>query len=212
METRVPAIHRAMRKTPRQRRSQAMVEVILEAAARVLAQTGWAKFTTNEVARIAGISVGSLYQYFPNKLALAEAIRKQHLDAVLEALDGSNATSLFGAISLQARVSSLINGIIAAHIVNPDLHRVLLDEVPLSGRSEQVEFERRYQENYRLIVAQAFGDSSPRIPVAAKVLASAVEGVVHDASRRGELSLPELQRELGMLVTAFLGGFSVHAV
>ena len=72
-----------MRKAPRQQRSRATVDVIVEAAARVLGRRGWARFTTNEIAAVAGVSVGSLYQYFPNKLAIAEAIRQRHLDEVL---------------------------------------------------------------------------------------------------------------------------------
>ena len=66
-----------------------MVATIVEAATRVLGQRGWQRFTTNEVAQVAGIGVGSLYRYFPNKLALAEAIRQRHLDAVLAALTPS---------------------------------------------------------------------------------------------------------------------------
>ncbi|MGO2347604.1 MAG: TetR/AcrR family transcriptional regulator, partial [Providencia sp.] len=69
-----------MRRAPSQNRSRMMVSVILESATRVLAETGWSKFTTNQVASIAGVSIGSLYQYYPNKLALAEAIRQQHLE------------------------------------------------------------------------------------------------------------------------------------
>ena len=62
------------RKAPRQQRSQAMVALILQAAARVLARDSLAGFNTNRVAEVAGISVGSLYQYFPNKSALVTAL------------------------------------------------------------------------------------------------------------------------------------------
>ena len=62
------------RKTPRQQRSQATVESILEAATRVLGRDSLAGFNTNRVAEVAGISVGSLYQYFPNKSALVTAL------------------------------------------------------------------------------------------------------------------------------------------
>jgi AcrR family transcriptional regulator len=58
------------RKRPRQSRSNALVAVILEAAAQVLAQQGAARFTTARVAERAGVSIGSLYQYFPNKAAI----------------------------------------------------------------------------------------------------------------------------------------------
>ncbi|WP_231638531.1 TetR/AcrR family transcriptional regulator [Pantoea sp. SM3] len=172
MNTRVTDASRSMRKAPRQRRSQVMVDVILQAAARVLAKSGWAKFNTNEVARIAGVSIGSLYQYFPNKLALAEAIRQQHLTAILQVLAGAVSEEDLFAL----RVERLIEGIIAAHLINPSLHRVLLDEVPLSERSAHEEFEQQYAEFYRQFVVKTMNTDSDRVSVVAIVLASAVEG------------------------------------
>jgi AcrR family transcriptional regulator len=62
------------RKMPLQKRSQAMVEIILEAATRVLAIESLAGFNTNRVAEVAGVSIGSLYQYFPNKSSLVSAL------------------------------------------------------------------------------------------------------------------------------------------
>jgi AcrR family transcriptional regulator len=75
------------RKQPRQARSAAMVELILSAAARVLASESLAGFNTNRVADIAGISVGSLYQYFPNKSALVAALIERHQEAVCHAVE-----------------------------------------------------------------------------------------------------------------------------
>ena len=200
MNTRVTVASRSMRKAPRQRRSQVMVDVILQAAARVLAKSGWAKFNTNEVARIAGVSIGSLYQYFPNKLALAEAIRQQHLAAILQVLAGATTEE----DSLAIRVERLIEGIIAAHLINPCLHRVLLDEVPLSERSAHQEFEQQYAEFYRQFVVTTLSRDSARATVVAVVLASAVEGVVHDAARRDQLGSDDIKLELQRLIMAYL--------
>jgi AcrR family transcriptional regulator len=69
------------RKQPRQRRSHDTVSVILQAATRVFAQRGYQRATTNQVAARAGVSIGSLYQYFPNKVAIAAALETRHLDA-----------------------------------------------------------------------------------------------------------------------------------
>jgi AcrR family transcriptional regulator len=67
------------RKAPKQDRSAFMVEAILEAATRVLATHSLEGFNTNRVAEIAGVSIGSLYQYFPNKAALMSAlIAREH--------------------------------------------------------------------------------------------------------------------------------------
>jgi AcrR family transcriptional regulator len=68
----------AARKSPSQERSQATVDAILDATARLLEQHGYARLTTNHVARKAGISIGSLYQYFPNKESLCHALAERH--------------------------------------------------------------------------------------------------------------------------------------
>ena len=71
------------RKQPKQARSEALVAAILEAAVQVLAKEGAARFTTVRVAEKAGVSVGSLYQYFPSKDAIAvellRRVRRAHL-------------------------------------------------------------------------------------------------------------------------------------
>jgi AcrR family transcriptional regulator len=198
-----------MRKAPRQQRSRVTVDVIVEAATRVLARRGWARFTTNEIAAVAGVSVGSLYQYFPNKLAIAEAIRQRHLDEVLVALSGAGDDN--EAIPLDQRAARFADGVIAAHSVDEALHRVLLDEVPLVARSSYAEFEAEYQRRYRVLVASsanagrgARDDNNNEDETAARMLSSAVEGVVHAAARRGELGLPALRSELVRLVLAYL--------
>jgi AcrR family transcriptional regulator len=66
------------RRQPRQARSRDTVEVLLEAAARVFRRDGW-RATTNRIATEAGVSVGSLYEYFPDKQALLAALAERHL-------------------------------------------------------------------------------------------------------------------------------------
>jgi AcrR family transcriptional regulator len=91
------------RKQPQQARATAMVGVILEAAARVLARESLAGFNTNRVAAVAGVSVGSLYQYFPNKQALMAALilREQNAlgDAVARSVQASAGLSLAQALA-----------------------------------------------------------------------------------------------------------------
>ena len=72
------------RKTARQGRSAATVDAIVEAAARILEAAGPSGYTTNAIAQRAGVSVGSLYQYFPNKDAITRALIRREL-AILEA-------------------------------------------------------------------------------------------------------------------------------
>jgi AcrR family transcriptional regulator len=75
------------RKSPQQSRSIATVDVILEAATRVLSRESLEGFNTNRVAEIAGVSVGSLYQYFPNKAALVTALIDRAQGELADALE-----------------------------------------------------------------------------------------------------------------------------
>jgi len=77
------------RKAPRQARSLATVEVILAAAARVLSRESLAGFNTNRIAEVAGVSVGSLYQYFPNKTALVVALIEREQARLAEGLEAA---------------------------------------------------------------------------------------------------------------------------
>jgi AcrR family transcriptional regulator len=111
------------RKQPRQRRSRETVAVILEAAARVLEQRGLEGYNTNAVAERGGISVGSVYQYFPNKDALTLALIAKFEDALLakvrEAVARSEGKSLTASLSLVVRAQ------IEAHAERAGLNRIL---------------------------------------------------------------------------------------
>ncbi|PHV10577.1 TetR/AcrR family transcriptional regulator [Chitinimonas sp. BJB300] len=111
------------RKTPRQTRSQATVESILEATARVLAQHGYAATNTNRITELACVSVGSLYQYFPNKLALIAALHERHVAQMAVVLLRDLSTG--SRESITKRIRRLIAAVLAAHRLEPDLHWVL---------------------------------------------------------------------------------------
>ncbi|MDY7578898.1 TetR/AcrR family transcriptional regulator [Herbaspirillum sp. RTI4] len=117
------------RKEPQQARSRAMVDTILDATARVLIARGYAKTNTNLVAAEAGISVGSLYQYFSNKDALIFALRERHLNGMLEIF---RKIARCGTISdtLSSDLNVLIGAMVATHLVQPELHRIFNEEVP----------------------------------------------------------------------------------
>jgi len=116
------------RKWPQQKRSQQMVEAILEAAARVLGSRGYAAATTNQVAVCAGISVGSLYQYFPNKAALAVTLYARHRQRLAEAV----ARAVEGSLSLPLAegIARLVAAMWEEHRSHQALHQVLELEFP----------------------------------------------------------------------------------
>ncbi len=110
------------RKLPRQDRSRALVEAILEAAARILVSRGREAVTTNSVALVAGASIGSLYQYFPNREAILAAVASEHARRLYDCVadvDIDEADTLAEAVTL------IVAGLFAAHAINPALHVAL---------------------------------------------------------------------------------------
>jgi AcrR family transcriptional regulator len=203
MSTRIPATHGTMRKEPKQARSRATVDAIVEAGTQVLGQKGWAQFTTNEVAEVAGASIGSLYQYFPNKLSLVEAIRRRHFNDVLTVVQGVSE----GGRPLEESVDALVQGMLAIHGSHPALHRALLEETPRGGGAQSAhdEFETQYLRHYKAIVAgHRRRRGSKRDEIAAQVLSAAVEGVVHHAALSGLLDSQELKLELVSLICRYV--------
>lgn len=98
-----------------------MVAAILEAAARVLEARGLEGFNTNRVAETAGVSVGSLYQYFPGKTALLAALVRQDAAAFAAALTSAGRTGA----SLRETVEALVDVVIAHQAERPVLARML---------------------------------------------------------------------------------------
>jgi AcrR family transcriptional regulator len=116
------------RKLPRQERSRITVEAILIATAQILVEEGYAKATTNRIAERAGVSIGSLYQYFPNKQALLAALRDQHHNEMIQAI-ASIAQEVSDA-PMDTAISELVKASLHAHAINPKLHKVLTEQVP----------------------------------------------------------------------------------
>ena len=194
-----------MRKQPSQARSKATVYALVEAAARILSDQGWAGFTTNKVAEAAGVSIGSYYQYFPDKHSLVEAIRDRHLDNCLVVLK----KVVEGEKTLPVFVAELVDGVIAIHSTNPGLHRVLLDETPSleSFRDPNSAFEKEYLGYYQVAVTKysTRGGSAADGRVG-MIISDIIDGVVHNAARRGNLHMAEVRNELIRMIALYLDG------
>ncbi|WP_382163366.1 TetR/AcrR family transcriptional regulator [Hydrogenophaga sp. ANAO-22] len=203
MSTRIPAVSAPMRKQPRQARSRTTVDAIVQAGARILGQRGWAGFTTNAVAEAAGVSIGSLYQYFPDKHALIDAIRRQHLDDCLSAVQKPTTGK-----SLRRYVEALVDDMIAVHAGNPGLHQVLLDEVLAAEglRDPHSAFEKTYLGCHASAVAHYRGQATAAAAdaLAGTLVSDALDGVIHNAIRRGELASTAVRSELVRLLLLYL--------
>ena len=118
------------RKQPKQLRSAQTRELILAAAARVFSEYGYLAGTTNRIAAAADISIGSLYQYFPNKDAILAALIDAHIDAGAARLAELFAEGLPASLEEQLRLFT--RATIDNHRDDPRLHRVLFEEAPRS--------------------------------------------------------------------------------
>jgi AcrR family transcriptional regulator len=169
------------RKAPQQERSREMVEAIVEATARVLVRDGYEGTNTNRIAEVAGISVGSLYQYFPSKEALVAQLIERHTGAMW-AVYQERAAKVFGA-SLEAATKELVRAMIEAHEIDPKLHRVLIEQVPRVGGLGKVnEVTERVTALVQSFLEERRAEILPRDPsIAAFVVVNTIEAIAHQA-------------------------------
>ena len=137
------------RKNASQDRSRATVDALVEATARILVREGFDKASTNRIAEVAGVSVGSLYQYFPSKEALVVAVIERHSREIRDAVRGELETAV--AQPIEQGVRTLVAVAVKAHRVDPRLHRVLAEQIPRVGKLERAETFNR--ENHALFRA-----------------------------------------------------------
>ncbi|MBX3264109.1 MAG: TetR/AcrR family transcriptional regulator [Labilithrix sp.] len=197
------AARAAARKIPKQERSLAMVEALLEAAARVFVKEGYAKATTNRIAAAAGVSVGSLYQYFPSKDAIAVELLRRYRDGLV-ALVAARLAEV-DRESFAPIVRGLLCDLLQAEGINPALHRVLIEQVlRTSARREMLGFEERLE----AVIVDALRASRAEVDhelaafVLVRVALAVVQSVVVD---RPKLNTPELVDELTRLVVGYVG-------
>ena len=118
------------RRSPRQDRSRQTVEAILQAAAHVFERHGYAAGTTNRIAERAGVSIGSLYQYFPNKDTIVIELMRRHMAAAEEVARPALQQLIDETPPLRDALTAIVQGMIALHEQSPRLHRVLSEEAP----------------------------------------------------------------------------------
>ena len=116
------------RKTPRQARSEATVEAIYDATIQVLLADGVARLTTTRVAERAGVSVGTMYQYFPHKQALLHAILKRHLEGIVAAVEAAGEE--YKGRRLAAISDALVAAYLGAKMANFETTRALYRVAP----------------------------------------------------------------------------------
>jgi AcrR family transcriptional regulator len=102
------------------------VDQILEAPARVFGERGYAGTTTNHIAERAGVSIGSLYQYFPNKHTILVALHARHMESASEAMQSTMEGALREKKAPEQLLRRFVRQVIEMHASEPALHHVLL--------------------------------------------------------------------------------------
>jgi AcrR family transcriptional regulator len=203
------------KKAPIQARAQATVKAILDATARILVARGYAGLTTNHVAAKAGVSVGTLYEWFPGKEALVLALVDRHI-AQAEQVLMRCASSLAAEVPMMspyALARSLATAMIELHEDDPRLHRVLSEEVP---RPPQVRARLEAIEARATAALSALLASHPRMRAPDPELAARVIAIVLDAAAHRWATDPRGApvprdvwiEELARLIGGYLEGMS----
>lgn len=201
------------RKRPVQARSQRTVDAVLEAAAQVFARRGYAGATTNHIAARAGVSIGSLYEYFPSKDALLVALMEAHLqegESVLQRAAGEIAR--LQPTTLTETVRHVVRAMVELHARDRELHRVLFEEARLPRRIHQLlaGIEARAIERVGVLLA-AHGVVVPNPARAAVVVVHTVEAlthrlVLHGGSELDDAYIEEIVRLVVRYLTSDEGG------
>ncbi|MBK8724753.1 MAG: TetR family transcriptional regulator [Holophagaceae bacterium] len=169
------------RKAPRQKRSLETVDAILAATAHILSKEGLEKATTNHIAARAGVSIGSLYQYFPNKESLVRALNDRHTQEILALL--SRRFEEVREAPIPDAVRAIVRAMVDVHRHDPDLHRVLVQATPAVGA--KVETRRLEAAAGRLLVgffqARAAELRIQDFELSAFLLVQSVEALTHAA-------------------------------
>jgi AcrR family transcriptional regulator len=186
---------KSARRQPKQRRSLETIQVVLEGAVKVLGREGVDAVTTNRIAEAAGVSIGSLYQYFPDKHAIFSALHVAHAQRVrqlLERIVSSHATC-----SLESLILAILDSLIDEHSADPrELHE-LLSLQPQEG-------------GLRHALASILESRDPALGPCPRgtqfVIPSMIDVLVHETvlSRPGDLSLAAAKEEAARAVVGYL--------
>jgi len=199
------------RKSPVQARSTASVDAILEATLQVLLQAGKERLTTTKVALRAGVSVGTLYQYFPNKSALLKAALKRHLDEVADAIE--LVCDQQKGQSLEQMAAALMTAFLAAKMRNAKTSVALY---AVSSDVDGAKVAREMGVRANQAVVSMLMTAREQLTTDPQLVASMLQGVMAGVSRRLlESPAPEkefdiLQQEMIFLARVYLKACSTR--
>ncbi|NTX03742.1 MULTISPECIES: TetR/AcrR family transcriptional regulator [Myxococcus] len=202
----MPRTPSSRRKHPRQQRAQATCDAILTATARLLIRDGYEATTTNHIAQEAGVSIGSLYQYYPNKEGLVFAVLEHHGTRWLAELE--TALRDFASAPLNIAVRAIIQQILSSKRLRSQLdplRHVLLPVLRPLGYVDT--FEQQLSRLVRTFLAARLEDIRPReLDMAVFIIVHTLEALCHSAGmdRPDYLTNEAFPEELCALVLGYL--------
>lgn len=195
-------------KEPRQSRSKALVDAILEATTRVLPAVGNDKLTTAKVAEAAGVSVGSLYQYFPSKDALVAAVIEMAVKSCSANVEKKIDQIGLENASVEESVNSMVDFMIEFFLAEREKVAEIFKRAPELGRMQTILQIRRHGIEKLATEFEKFepGLSRDEYLQIAHVCANSIMGVIQTALYEETQSYPReiLARELKIMFNAYL--------
>ncbi|MFJ4142649.1 TetR/AcrR family transcriptional regulator [Pseudomonas sp. NPDC089734] len=191
------------RKIPAQARSRATVDAIVQAAAYILTRDGWQALTTNAIAERAGVNIGSLYQFFPNKEAVIAELQRRH--AVATHSDLLNALELVPhQASLREALTLLVEMIVSEHRIAPAVHKAIHEELPRTVRhmaEDTDQLRRQFAE-----VLMPFMKNVPDPALSIYLMSVSAHAIIHTvtADRPDLLGSPGFVAEVVTLLENYL--------
>jgi AcrR family transcriptional regulator len=191
---------------PRQKRAQERVEKILIATRALLKSGGFESLTTNHVADKAGVPIGSVYRYFPDKDALVAALIDAHTERMLNLLDEKIAALAEAPLHVGAR--SYVTEMLTLHAEDPRLHQVLYSQTPrMKALGRVVDLNAAARQRVRAYFDLHRDEITVvDLDLAAFILTTAVEAITHQALRdhATEFNPQALADEITALVLGYL--------
>ncbi|QBF28425.1 TetR/AcrR family transcriptional regulator [Pseudomonas tructae] len=194
-----------------------MVETILKTTAKIVVKHGYAGTNTNLVAQRAGVSVGSVYQYFPNKDSLIAALYERHALSMNRVI--LDVAGQYEVADLQAHIKLLVRALLQLHLQEPQLHRLLdKDFAFLSNESSEHQYKARISESIECLLQRwshqlAHSSLQAAAWLTAQMITSMVKAYILDAPQISQMQIEQAIScsVIGLLCSTPDTGFNQHA-